>query len=107
MNHKHVNVLSHYEIKISNTYLIFVVIIIIFVSCAFVIYNQNNLASLLQWYLFSNDVSSPFSNAKAGQPVTHMRLRQLQITMIQRSKQFLMNTIKSRPSDLFQTYVIL
>lgn len=52
-------------------------VVIIFLSCAFVIYNQNNLASC-------NGISSPMMsllhfNAKAGQPVTHMRLQQLQL----------------------------
>lgn len=56
--------------------------------------NQNSLASLLHRHLFSNDA---FSDARAEQPITHMRLQQLQITLIQQSKQFPMDKTKSHP----------
>jgi len=44
-----------------------------------VIFNQNDLPSLLQLHFFSHDV---FTGAKARQPVSHMRLQD-QTTSIQ------------------------
>jgi len=48
-------------------------IICFFHACAQVIFNQNNLPSLLQRNLFSDD---EFIGVRAGQPVTHMTSQQ-------------------------------
>jgi len=46
---------------------------VFFHACAQVIFNQNNLPSLLQRNLFSDD---EFIGVRAGQPVTHMTSQQ-------------------------------